>query len=146
MKVAIASDHRGFALKEYIIAAPDLSLIDWIDCGTYAPGQVDYVEYGVSALSYIKEKKAERAVLLCASGVGMAIVANRYDFVYGAVAWNTAVAAMSRADDNCNVLILPADFIVPRDVTEIISVWIHTPCKGGVYQERLKKINRLVRS
>ena len=87
------------------------------------------------------EGHVDGVVLLCGSGNGMAIAANRFKGVFACVAWNADVARVAKQDDNCNVLVIPADYIQQEEITEIISSWLNATFKGGRYAERLALID-----
>jgi ribose 5-phosphate isomerase B len=87
--------------------------------------------------------KAEYGVLLCGTGVGMAIAANRFKGIFAAVAWNEAVARASKEDDNANVLVLPADDLSEEQTLRIVSAWLGAHFKEGRYRERVAQIDRL---
>lgn len=141
MKIVIAADHQGFTCKQHIIAAPRFSAIEWIDVGTYSEERTDYPVYGHAALTLMQRDNIERVVLLCKSGIGMAIVANRYPSVYAAVAWSVDVARLARQDDNCNGIVIPTEYVTHTLAVEIIDTWLHTPFLGGRYAERIAMID-----
>ena len=112
MKIAIGTDHRGYALKEQIkqhLHIADHAII-WNDCGAFHADRSDYPIFASLVCQTILTQQAERGVLLCGSGIGMSIAANRFADIYAGLVWNADLARLSRTDDNCNVLVIAADF------------------------------------
>jgi ribose 5-phosphate isomerase B len=143
-RMVIGSDHRGYALKNYLMAA--IHEIQWIDIGAYDDQSSDYPIYAKKACAMIHdaELNVSRAILLCGSGIGMAIMANRCEKIYAALVWNTAVARQSREHDNTNVLVLPADYVHEKEAAQIVTVWIATPFSGKErYKKRIAEIDVL---
>jgi ribose 5-phosphate isomerase B len=146
MDIVIGADHRGFAYKEFIkknYITFKNNPITWHDVGTHSAERTDYVEYAQRACALMRTRSIARAVLICGSGVGMVIVANRYKGIYAGVLWNAQVAAMATHDDHINVLVIAADFTQQEDLIPLIETWLHTPFSAGRYQERITKIDAL---
>jgi ribose 5-phosphate isomerase B len=141
MNILIGADHRGFSYKEYIKNNLTMQDITWIDVGAYNDERSDYPLFAQAACKRIQNNEAQLAILLCGSGIGMAITANRFTSIYAGVAWNEKVARESREDDNVNVLVLPVDFITQEESVRIIQAWLHAKFKGGRYQDRIKQID-----
>jgi len=139
MKIAIGSDHRGFATKNIIIEQIDA--YDWIDVGCFNDTRCDYPEFAKLVVGAISSKEADLGVLICGSGIGMAIAANRFAGMYAGLCWNPEIAKSAREDDNVNILVLPADFVSSEQVIEIIHAWLQATFKGGRYQKRLDMID-----
>jgi len=143
LKIGIGTDHRGFAYKEVVkldVSWGDFA-IEWHDVGAYSDERTDYPIYAHKAVQALQKKEIQYAVLLCGSGVGMAIAANRFPNIYAAVAWNSDVARAAKADDNVNVLCIPADYVTLEQTREIIQAWLAASFKGGRYQRRLEMID-----
>jgi ribose 5-phosphate isomerase B len=138
MKIAIGTDHRGFKLKNYIIDS--LKDIEWEDVGCFSEERCDYPIYAKKVCELILKNKVQYGILLCGTGVGMAIAANRFKEIYAALAWNHIIAKLSKEDDNANIIVLPADFITKNDSLEMIKAWLDTNFKGGYYLERIKML------
>lgn len=138
--VALASDHAGFRVKE--IAKRVLTEIGMPvqDFGTDSEASVDYPDYARPAIASILEGKAERAVLVCGSGVGMSIVANRFPGIRAALVSDVRTAEMSRKHNDANVLVLPGWKLGREETEEIVRVWLRTEFEGGRHQRRLDKI------
>ncbi|MBY0109568.1 MAG: RpiB/LacA/LacB family sugar-phosphate isomerase [Candidatus Babeliaceae bacterium] len=148
-KIIIATDHRGFVLKEYLKTKSIFCyethtfFVEWVDVGAFTPERSDYPEFAHRALNAMHEKETDGAILLCGSGNGMAIAANRYTRIFACVAWSAQVAQQAKEDDNCNVLVIPADYVTQKEIMKIISFWLLAEFKGGRYAERLAFIDDL---
>lgn len=139
MKIAIGADHRGFMHKEYIIKhMPD---IDWIDVGTDNSERTDYPLFSDKVVDLIRVGSVEYGVLLCGTGGGMAIAANRYTNIYAVVVWNAEIARRCRQEDNANVLVFPCDFISSDEAVALLREWLSHEFKGGRYAERIAMID-----
>ena len=139
MKISIGADHRGYALKTAIIK--HFSTIDWLDNGTGSAERVDYPAYALAVTNDLMKQRAEVGILLCGSGVGMSIAANRVKGIYAGLCWSPAVATVAKEDDGINVLVLPADFVTVPEACAIIEAWLAARFKGGHYQERLARLD-----
>jgi ribose 5-phosphate isomerase B len=142
--LVLCADHRGFNLKQQIVqnALYGDYEISWHDEGAFTAQRSDYPYYAHRAINTMIDKHINGAVMLCGSGTGMAIVANRYKNIYAAVAWNEDIARIAKEDDNCNVLVLPADYIDARTAHACIEKWLNASFKQGHYQERLETIDK----
>lgn len=145
MNILIGTDHRGFLYKESLIKETKIGSHDlsWIDKGTYSPERTDYPLFAAKVVSDMKKGVADRAVLICGSGIGMALVANRVNGIYAGVAWNANVARIAREDDNINVLVIPADYVSFQDTRSIIEAWLDARFKEGRYAQRISMIDAL---
>ncbi len=138
MKLAIASDHAGFCLKEDIKKAyPD---IDWKDFGAFSEEAVDYPDTGTPAARSVLSGECEKGILICGSGIGMSIVANRLKGIRAALCCTPEIAKLSRLHNDANVLVLAGRFTPAPMALEIIRVWLETPFEGGRHQRRVDKI------
>lgn len=141
-RLVIAADHRGFKQKSIILAyVARKTAITCIDVGTDSDERTDYPIYAHKAVAQLAAHKVDGALLLCGSGAGMAIVANRTPHIYAAVVWNATVAREVKEDDNCNVLVIPSDFVADDQVCELVDAWLQATFKGGRYAERLAMID-----
>lgn len=143
LKIAIGSDHRGYEHKQVLQQGVTLETkrIEWLDVGCYSAERTDYPQFSLDVVSAIKSGRAELGILLCGTGVGMAIAANRFSGIYAAVVWDTQTARRSKEEDNANVLSLPADYITPEHSIEIVNAWLEAQFRGGRYAQRLASIN-----
>jgi ribose 5-phosphate isomerase B len=113
-KICIASDHAGFSLKEYLKFYFKQD-IEWVDYGCFSSKSVDYPDFVHPLANDINEKKYQMGVVICGSGNGVSMVANKYLEVRAALCWNTEIAHLSRCHNNANVLALPARFMSEHD-------------------------------
>ena len=140
MKIAIGADHRGFEQKQRIISY-FASQIEFIDVGTDSMDRTDYPLYARKVVDLMAKQEVDAGILLCGSGMGMAIAANRYKDIYAGVVWNKEIARMAKEDDNINLLVLPSDFIQNDQLIPIVNAWLQATFKGGRYAERLAMID-----
>lgn len=145
IKIAIGADHRGFEQKNWLITQVTISNkeILWVDVGADSTNRSDYPEFAFNVAKLVQSKEVDFGILLCGSGVGMSIAANRLKYVYAGLAWNEKIAQMSKEDDNINVLVLPADYINLQEAKNIIIAWLSAEFKGGRYQSRIDMIDLL---
>jgi RpiB/LacA/LacB family sugar-phosphate isomerase len=140
MKIAIGTDHRGFAHKEFI--KQHMPSIEWVDVGTHSADRTDYPLYADKVVELMMSDNVDHGILLCASGGGMAIAANRHPHIYAVVAWSVEIARQCKAEDNANVLVLPSDFVTRDDAFTMIQAWLAESFKGGRYAERIAMIDK----
>ena len=143
MIVALGSDHRGFKAKEWIKATIAELGHECIDCGINTGGAADYPDYAYCAAKEVSEKKADRAILACATGIGMCIAANKLTGVRAALCHDELSAAISRDHNNANVLCLSGDQIGEVLLRKIVEVWLETEFSGGRHQRRVDKITAI---
>lgn len=142
--IALGADHRGFALKEFLKQQKiTQEIVTWLDCGAQNDERSDYPLFALEVAKAIQAKKASCGILLCGTGVGMAIAANRFSGIYAGVAWNQEIARKGKEDDNINVLVIPADFIQQHDVLAIVQAWLGASFKEGRYAQRLAMIDAI---
>lgn len=143
MRISLASDHAGFALKERIKASLKSGGHEILDRGSFDEDSVDYPDYGVLAARDVTDGVSDRAVLICGSGIGMSMVANKIRGVRAALCTSLIMAEMSRRHNDANVLTLGARYTEPEKAIEILDVWLKTPFEGGRHQRRVDKIEKL---
>lgn len=137
-KLWIAADHAGFELKEQLKKLrPDLP---WDDLGTTSTERVDYPDYAYKVASQIVSP-SDRGVLICGSGQGMMIGANRFKQVRAALAWKPEIAKLAREHNDANVLCLPARFVSAAEAAEMLDLFLKTPFEGGRHAARVDKLN-----
>jgi ribose 5-phosphate isomerase B len=141
VKIAIGSDHAGFTLKEGI--KKFLSQGDWEieDMGTHSTDSVDYPDFGAEVARLVSSEQAARGILVCGSGVGMSIVANRFPGVRAALSLDRETAIMSRKHNDSNILVLAGRRSDIETAESIVSAWLETEFEGGRHQKRLDKID-----
>lgn len=144
LRIAIGTDHRGFEHKNVIQNGVSLEQkhIEWIDVGCFSTERTDYPHFAFDVVQLMKDKKADLGILLCGTGVGMAIAANRFEGMRAGVVWNEITAQRAKEEDNVNILTLPADYITPEQAVKLVIVWLNAQFKEGRYQERIEMINK----
>lgn len=145
MKISIASDHRGFDLKERIKEILTASGAEPIDMGTYTPDSCDYPDFAVPAIEKLLNRKVDSAILICGSGIGMSIVANKFKGIRAALCLNSEMARMAREHNNANVLVLSANFTPQDEIKGIIQNWLNCKFEGGRHERRVGKITEIER-
>src|SRR5579859_1590952 len=143
MKIVIGADHRGFHLKLNLqeqIKMNKGERIEWLDSGAFTAERTDYPLYAAKACEEILQGNAELGILICGSGIGMSIAANRFPGIYAGLAWNETSAHLAREHDGVNVLVLPSDFLSIHDAINMVYAWLNAQFKGGRYQERLEML------
>jgi ribose 5-phosphate isomerase B len=140
MKIAIASDHAGYQLKEEIMSA--LSEHEFCDFGTHNEQSMDYPDTGFPAALAVAEGSCEMGILICGSGIGMSITANKVSGIRAALCSMTDIAKLSRQHNNANVLVLAARFTASAYAIDIVRTWLETPFEGGRHEQRLNKIHQ----
>ena len=145
MTIALGSDHRGYEHKEFIKkhATYQNKKITWLDVGTDSHERTDYPEYAIKVCNALGERKAEYGALLCGTGVGMAVAANRFEKIYAGLAWNEEIARLSKKDDNINVLVLPADYVTPQQAVAMVDAWLNADFNEGRYRTRIAMIDAI---
>lgn len=143
----IAADHRGFHMKHVIKERFELPehTITWIDVGAFDAERSDYPVFAHDAIVKMHEHPTAHTIMICGTGIGMAIAANRYKGIYAAVTWNAEVARLAKEDDNANVLVLPADYVSEQEGFECITAWLKAEFKHGRYAQRLVLIDQLIK-
>ena len=142
-KIAIASDHGGYQLKEFIKKILKENGYEAVDFGTDCESTVHYPEFGIRVAKAISEGEFDRAILVCGTGIGMSIVANKFPRVRGTLCHNLFTAKMSREHNDSNLLILGGRVLSVVDAEGIVQVWLNTPFAGGRHQERLDMITQI---
>ena len=142
-KIALASDHGGFDLKESVIA--HLLNTGWEvdDLGPHSRDSVDYPDYGIKLAEAVAEKKVDRGIVICGTGIGMSIVVNRYPGIRGTLCSDVFTAKLCREHNDSNILIMGGRVIGKGLAAEIVNTWLNTPFEGGRHQRRLDKINQI---
>jgi ribose 5-phosphate isomerase B len=140
MKIYIGSDHAGFELKEKVKHFLMDSQQEVIDKGCYSLERVDYSDYGHLVAEAVVGNDAI-GIIICGSGVGISIAANRHKGVRAANAWNAEIAKLARQHNDANILALPARFISETEAKEIVSTFLNEKFEGGRHLDRIKKID-----
>ncbi len=143
--VVIASDHAGFVLKEKLRPYLEKKGFQINDLGTYSEENCDYPKFAGQAAKYISDNKYKRGILICKSGIGSSIVANRFPGVRAAPCYNAKAAQLSREHNDSNILVLGAAFVNIRMAQKILDVWLNTEFQGGRHRRRLNQIKKIER-
>lgn len=143
MRIAIGADHAGYALKEVLIAHLRERGVEVVDFGTHGTDSVDYPDYARAVAEAVARGEADYGVLICGTGVGMAITANKVPGIRAAAVSDVYSAKMSRAHNDANILCLGGRVVGPGLAIEILEAWLHTPFEGGRHARRLEKIRRM---
>lgn len=141
--IAIGSDHGGYKLKEEIKKYLSEIGIEYQDFGTDSEERTDYPIYAKKVAKSIRNKECDKGILLCKSGCGMAIVANKFKGIRAGLVINENEAKFAKADDNINVITISGNNTSIEEAIKIIRMWLGTEFKGGRYQERIEMINKI---
>jgi len=140
MKIAVASDHRGFTVKGMVLALLSELGHDGLDHGPDSSDSVDYPDFAAEVARAVADGTVERGILICGTGMGMCIVANKFSGVRAANCHDDLTAEMSRRHNDSNVLCLSADLLGDRLVNRMIEIWLETEFEGGRHARRVDKI------
>jgi ribose 5-phosphate isomerase B len=140
-RIPIASDHAGFELKEYLKA--NLPGIDWVDLGTMSTERTDYPDFAAKVAEPVSRGKYAHGVLVCGSGIGMCIAANKFAGVRAAVVESEQTARLSREHNDANVLCVGARVLSPETAKSIVQAWLNASFEGGRHADRVRKIAEL---
>src|SRR4030066_222892 len=142
MKVAIGADHAGYELKEKVKKYLEKKGMEIEDVGTFSKDSVDYPDYAFQVASKVSDKKVDFGVLVCKSGIGMSIAANKFKNVRAAVCFTPEMAKLARSHNDANVLSLSQEFTKVDDAYKIIDTWLATNFEGGRHERRVEKIKK----
>lgn len=143
--IAIASDHGGVELKDFLVGVLRSKGVEVEDLGTNGNDSVDYPDFGRLVAFKVAKGEAERGILVCTNGIGMSMLANKFPGVRAALVHDLKSARMSREHNNSNILVLGGAVTEKALAKEILEVWFETPFAGGRHQRRLDKIAELER-
>lgn len=143
MKIAIGCDHAGVGLKNQITPILDDLKIEWEDFGTKDEESVDYPDFGEKVSTAVSKGKVDRGILICGTGIGMSIVANKFPGIRAALCQEDYSAKMSRLHNDSNMLVLPGRIIKTDMAISIVKTWFATDFEGGRHQSRLDKITAI---
>ena len=139
-KICISSDHAGYEIKEFIKEQIIKSKISIIDLGPFLKKSVDYPDYAKKVSNRVSKRKSDIGILVCGSGTGMAISANKTKGIRAAVGYNIKSTQLSRQHNNANVLCLGSRLTKRKDIKKIIKIFLNTKFEGGRHKRRVKKI------
>jgi ribose 5-phosphate isomerase B len=143
MKIALASDHAGFDLKKAVAEYIAAKGIEYVDFGCGSGEKVDYVDFGAKAAQSIVSGECDRGILVCGTGIGMGIVANKFKGIRAAPCWNEYTAEMSRLHNDSNCLTMGGRVLSPEEALRIVRVFLETAFEGGRHARRVDKIRRI---
>ncbi len=141
MKVALGCDHAGFDYKETVIRLLKKLDHEVIDKGTHSLDSVDYPDFVHPVGDLIDQGRADRGVLICGSGNGVAMTANKHKNVRAALCWKNEIASLARQHNNANVICIPARFVSAKMARSMIKIFMETPFEGGRHERRVSKIS-----
>jgi ribose 5-phosphate isomerase B len=142
MKIAIGSDHRGYDVKRRVITVLQNLGHEVLDVGTQGRESVDYPDFAFLVATAVGAGRAERGILICGTGIGMCIAANKVHGVRAAPCHDSITAEMSRRHNDANVLCLSADLLGEELIDRMVRIWLETPFESGRHARRVEKITR----
>ncbi|MCO6438976.1 MAG: ribose 5-phosphate isomerase B [Phycisphaerae bacterium] len=142
MRIALACDHRGFRAKELIKAYLQKAGHDVTDFGCENTESCDYPDTGFNGAKSVAQGQSDRGILLCGTGIGMSMVANKVHGIRAALCHDELTAELSRRHNNANILCLPSDLIGEELTRRVVDIWLRTDYEGGRHERRLNKITQ----
>ena len=143
MKIAVASDHRGYVIKGKILSLLKDLGEESLDYGPENSESVDYPDFASKVAEAVSNQTIDRGVLICGTGIGMCIAANKFPQVRAANCHDDLTAEMSRLHNDSNILCLSADLLGDRLVNRMVEIWVKTEFEGGRHARRIEKISQL---
>ena len=140
MKIALGNDHRGFYTKQRLKRFLEEHGHEVIDCGSTSEASTDYPDYAIPPCELVAKAKADRAILMCGSGIGMTMAANKVAGIRAALCHDELTAEMSRRHNDANVLCLAADLLGEELIHRMVDVWLVAPFDGGRHTRRVQKM------
>ncbi len=140
MNVKIGCDHAGFTIKEYLKNYLKNKNIPLEDFGTFSYESVDYPDFSHKVAQSVSENNSNLGILICGSGNGICMTANKHKNIRAALCWNDEIAKMARAHNNANILCLPGRYLNIMETEKIVDVFLNTKFEGGRHENRIKKI------
>jgi ribose 5-phosphate isomerase B len=145
MRIAVGSDHRGYLVRAKVLELLAQLGHEVIDMGSYTPDPVDYPDVALSVARKVADHEVDRGILVCGTGLGMCIAANKIPGIRAAPVHDDLTAEMSRRHNDLNVLCLSADMLGERLIDRMVEIWLNTPFEGGRHARRVQKIAELER-
>jgi ribose 5-phosphate isomerase B len=143
VKIAIGSDHAGLSQKKKLVSYLLKQGHSVLDLGCYLESSCDYPDFARSVSEAVVKKRAERGILICGTGIGMAMAANKIRGIRAAVSWSPETARLAAEHNNANVLCFSGRFLPPDKARRMVREWLSTPFGGGRHKRRLRKIARM---
>lgn len=141
MKIAIGSDHAGFELKEQLRSYLQQKEIDYTDKGCYSSERADYPDYGHAVANDVLAGTVNFGILICGSGNGINMTANKHKGIRAALCWNAEIAGLARQHNDANILTLPGRYISLEEAKKCVDVFLSESFEGGRHQGRVEKID-----
>lgn len=142
-KIGISADHAGFELKKILVNELEKNGYEVTDYGTNNAESTDYPDFAYAVAKSVQEGKNEMGVIICGSGVGVSITANKVEGVRAANCFNTEMAKLARQHNNANVICIGARFVASEEAKEMVESFLSTEFEGGRHQRRVEKIHSL---
>lgn len=139
--IAVGSDHGGYELKNVILELLKQRRLEYTDFGTSGSDSVDYPDFAVKVASVVASGKVEAGILICGTGIGMSIAANKFPGVRAALVHDEFTAQMAREHNNANILVMGGRVLAPEQGKKLVEIWLDTEYEGGRHQNRLDKIS-----
>jgi ribose 5-phosphate isomerase B len=146
MKIAVGSDHRGFEAKKRIVLLLGELAHEVVDMGTTSPDSVDYPDFAIQVAKAVGDKVVDRGILICGTGIGMCIAANKVHGVRAAPCHDSITAEMSRRHNDANILCLSGDLLGEELIDRMVRIWLQTDFEGGRHARRVEKIEHFERN
>jgi len=143
MRIALAADHAGFKLKETIKEFLQQKEIDYQDFGTYSEDPTDYMDWAIKAVEGVSRGEFERGILICGTGLGMNIMANKFSGIRATPCYDLYMARLAREHNDSNILVLGGRITAPELAKEIVREWLTTKFQGERHQRRLDKLRQI---
>ena len=143
MRIAVGSDHRGVVMREKIVQLLGNLGQEVVDVGTYEDKSVDYPDVAAVVARKVSKNEVDRGILICGTGLGMAIVANKFPGVRAAPCHDAVTAEVSRRHNDLNVLCLSGDILGERVIDRLVETWLNTEFEGGRHQRRVEKVKAI---
>ena len=140
MNIYIGSDHAGVDLKE-LVKQHFANQFEFVDVGTFTNESVDYPDFAHQVAENVLKDEQGRGILICGTGNGMAITANKHAGIRAALCWSPEIAALAKQHNNANIIVLPARFISPQLAMDTLDAYFKAEFEGGRHQRRIDKIN-----
>jgi len=144
-RICLGSDHAGFEIKDYIksyLQNQTEHKLDINDLGCYSEERVDYPDFAHKVASQISEGKADLGILVCGSGNGISMAANKWEDIRCALCWNSEITEMARLHNDANILSLPGRYITKKEAIEFVEIFLNTGFEGGRHSDRISKIKK----
>lgn len=143
MRISIGSDHRGVHVKSKLLSCLAAAGHEAVDYGTHNDCSVDYPDFATLVCDDVAAGKSDRGILICGTGIGMAIAANKFRGVRAANCYDEVMAEICRLHNDVNVLCLPGDFLGDRPVDDMVNIWLSTEFAGGRHARRIEKVQSI---